>query len=338
MVKAQIVADENGFHYQPPGPRIDRSVTLRLQGDWGGANFHRICGWLSQEFCDRAGPYSRCFIGNSSGQADSIRAVHRGEAHVAITTPITAVAMAVRGEGFMRGEVCPDLRALAVIPQRDILVLSLGKEFGIRSFEDFRKQRPALKLGVPPDDGVSYMGYIARRFMEACGIPETTLKEWGGHYVDAARPEVVLEFFREGLVDGVIMEAIMAPWWRQVADKRDIVFLSAPDDTLTHMERKYHWARKVMRANTFPNQPEDVWTLDYSHFVVFCRDDLPEDIAHLLTWCLVETRELIEVQYRHLAPDRSAITYPLDPVKMARTPLPLHPGAERYYREAGLLQ
>jgi TRAP transporter TAXI family solute receptor len=337
MVKAQIIADKNGFRYQAPGPRLNRSVTLRLQGDWGGANFHRVCGWLTQEFCERAGRYSRCFIGNSTGQADSLRAVHRGKVDVAITTPLAALPMAVRGEGFMRGEACADLRALAVVPQRDILALALGKEFGVRSFEDLRKLRPALRLAVPPDDGFNYMGYIARRFMEACGVPETTLKEWGGSYVSAERPEIVLEFFREGQVDGVIMEAIMAPWWRQVAEKRDMVFVPIPEDVLQTMERQYSWPRRVLHANTFPNQPEDVWTLDYSHFVVFCRDDLPEDVAHLLTWCLVETRDLIEVQYRHLAPERSPITYPLDPVKMARSPLPLHPGAERYYREAGLL-
>ncbi len=337
MAKAQIVADKNGLRYQAPGPRIDRSMTLRLQGDWGGANFHRICGWLSQEFCDRAGPYSRVFIGNSNGQADSVRAVHRGQVDVAVTTPTTAMAMAMRGEGLFAGEPCSDLRALAVIPQRDVLVLSVGKEHGIRTFEELRQKRSPLKIATSPDDGMNYLGYIARRFMEAAGIPEETLKSWGGSYVDAMRPEIVLEFFREGLVDGVIMEAIMAPWWRQLVEKREVVFLSAPEETLQLMERQYHWARKVMHANTFPDQPEDVWTIDYSHFVVFCRDDLPEDIAHLLTWCLVETRDLIEVQYRHLAPERSPITYPLEPKKMAQTPLPLHPGAERYYREAGLL-
>jgi uncharacterized protein len=337
MVSANFILDKGGLRYQAPGPRIDRSATLRFQGDWGGANFHRICGWLSQEFCDRAGPYSRVFIGNSNGQADTVRAVHRGQADLAITTPTTAVEMMVRGEGLAHGEVCADLRALAVIPQRDILVLSLGKEHGIRTFDELKRKRPPLKIATSPDDGNSYLGHIARRMMEAAGISEATLKSWGGCYVDAARPEIVLEFFREGLVDGVIMEAIMTPWWRQVAEKREIVFVPAPEDTLQTMERQYHWARRVMHANTFPNQPEDVWSIDYSHFVVFCRDDLPEDIAYLLTWCLVETRDLIEVQYRHLPPERSPITYPLEPAKMARAPLPLHPGAERYYREAGLL-
>jgi TRAP transporter TAXI family solute receptor len=332
-----IIADEQGLRYRADGPHIDRSVTLRFLGDWGGANFHRIAGWLCQEFCDRAGPHSRVFIGNSNGQADTVRAVHRGQADVAITTPTTAMQMVIRGEGLLAGEPCTDLRALGVVPQRDILVLSLGKELGIRSFEELLAKRPPLKIATSPDDGISYLGYIARKFMTAAGISEETLKSWHGSYVDAMRPETVLEFFREGLVDGVIMEAIMTPWWREVAEKRDIVFLSAPEATLRSMEEKYHWARRVMPANTFADQPEDVWSIDYSHFVVYCRDDLPEDVAHILTWCLVETRELIEVQYKHLAPERSPITYPLDPAKMARTPLPLHPGAERYYREAGLI-
>jgi TRAP-type uncharacterized transport system substrate-binding protein len=31
------------------------------------------------------------------------------------------------------------------------------------------------------------------------------------------------------------------------------------------------------------------------------------------------------------------VSYPIDGYLAARTPIPLHPGAERYYREAGYL-
>ena len=77
--------------------------------------------------------------------------------------------------------------------------------------------------------------------------------------------------------------------------------------------------------------------VDFSDFVVLVRDDLSEDIAHLLTWCIVETREKLERQFRHLPPRRSPVTYPLVPREMAKTAVPLHRGAERYYRDAGLL-
>jgi TRAP-type uncharacterized transport system substrate-binding protein len=52
---------------------------------------------------------------------------------------------------------------------------------------------------------------------------------------------------------------------------------------------------------------------------------------------MCERREAIERQYAHIPPHRSPVTYPLDPVKIAQTSIPLHPGAERYYRDAGVL-
>ena len=61
------------------------------------------------------------------------------------------------------------------------------------------------------------------------------------------------------------------------------------------------------------------------------RSDLPDDVAYAIAWVLGETREVIERQYRHLPPEKSPITYPLDPVAMGRTPVPLHPGAAEYY-------
>src|SRR5207247_2608668 len=72
---------------RPPEPRIDRSLTLHLRGDWGMANLHRVCGWISQELTDRCGPYTRVAIWNSRGFCDAVRAVGRGEVDIALTTP-----------------------------------------------------------------------------------------------------------------------------------------------------------------------------------------------------------------------------------------------------------
>jgi hypothetical protein len=35
-------------------PRLDRPITLHLMGDWGIANLHRICGWISAELWRRS--------------------------------------------------------------------------------------------------------------------------------------------------------------------------------------------------------------------------------------------------------------------------------------------
>ena len=54
---------------------------------------------------------------------------------------------------------------------------------------------------------------------------------------------------------------------------------------------------------------------------------MPDDVAGLIAWCMVATRDALEVQYRHIPPDHSPLTYPLDPIAMTQAPIPLHPAA-----------
>jgi uncharacterized protein len=92
-----------------------------------------------------------------------------------------------------------------------------------------------------------------------------------------------------------------------------------------------------LTAGFLPGCEEPLPALDFSDFVVLVRGDMTTDVAYLITWCLVETREAIERQYRHIPADRSPLTYPLDPARMSRVPIPYHPGAREYFERAGIL-
>lgn len=322
--------------WKPGEPRIERSVALRFIGDWGQANFHRICSWLCQEFCDRAGPRSQVGIYNTvDGGTDAVAAVFDGEADLCIATPAGALPAALTGTGMFRRPM-PSLRSLAVLPQNDKMVLAIAGRHGIGSFAELRERRPPLRIATSVDDGFNMIGYVARRFMEAHGIDEATLDAWGGGYVNSTRPEQSLFRMRDGEVDAVLQEAIMTPWWRDAMEARDGVALGAEPQALARLQSEHGWGRNDLAAGFLPGQPNALPALDFADFVVVVRDDMPEDIAHLLTWCLVETREAIERQFRHIPPERSPLSYPLDPARMARPSLPLHPGAERFYAAAGI--
>ena len=318
-------------------PRIARSLTLQFIGDWGQANFHRICSWLCQEFCDRAGPRSRVGIWNTvSGGIDALAAVQDGEADLCIVTPAGALPEALRGTGIFTGHALPSLRALAVLPQKDRMLLAVAKELKVRSFEELRRARPPLRIATSIDDGFNLIGYTARRYMEAHGIDEATLHSWGGDYVNSVRPDLSLLRFRDGVTNAALQEAIMTPWWRDAMTARGGVPLPAEPDALAYLQATHGWKSTEIAANYLPGQPVTLPALDFSDFVVVVRDDMPEDVAHLLTWSLVERREAIERQYHHIPPDYSPLSYPLNPSEMARTSLPLHPGARRYFEEAGI--
>ncbi|HXQ53858.1 MAG TPA: TAXI family TRAP transporter solute-binding subunit [Stellaceae bacterium] len=320
-----------------PEPRIARSITLEIQGDWGGANLHRICGWLSQEINDRTGPYTRIGIWSGRGQLDSVQAVGRGLVDVALAVPTAFVPMTITGKGIAKGEKFPDVRALGTMPQTDRLVVAVKSEFGIRSFEDFRRKAPRLRIAASPDDGINTIGYATQRVMELAGLSRATIESWGGSYVERERPNECIGLVAGGQADAVIHEAIMTPWWQDLANKNDISFLPMEETVLAKMEQDYFWPRATLPEGYLRGMHGPFTTLDFSDFLVIARTDLPDDIAYLFAWCMCERREIIERAYRHIPPERSAVTYPLVPKKIATTTIPLHPGAERYYRDAGLL-
>jgi len=65
---------------------------------------------------------------------------------------------------------------------------------------------------------------------------------------------------------------------------------------------------------------------------------VPEELVNLVTSVIVEDREVFESRYRQQPVKQSPLYYPIKPEEICQTqPIPLHPGAERYYHEYGAL-
>lgn len=89
-----------------------------------------------------------------------------------------------------------------------------------------------------------------------------------------------------------------------------------------------YYGAYVIGADTYPNQPQDI-TVAGGRNLIFTRDDVPEDDVYELLKVVYENWD--EIKTGHLALTN------LDWKEMPKTGVPLHPGAERFYREMGLL-
>jgi TRAP transporter TAXI family solute receptor len=92
------------------------------------------------------------------------------------------------------------------------------------------------------------------------------------------------------------------------------------------------WAPYTVAPNTFKGQTEPVTTVD-GPTNVLASADLPEALAYEVTKLIVENKpKLVQVHaaLSDFEPGKAA-----DPLL---TGCPLHPGAERYYREKGLIR
>ncbi|AIV74058.1 hypothetical protein X994_5944 [Burkholderia pseudomallei] len=318
-------------------PSLEESVELRLKGDWGLANLHRICCWISDFVVKHTGPDTRVAIWNGVGGKDNVEAVANGDVDLALATPARFVRAAIDGTYPFEGTPYPHLRALATLPQRDAMVLGVVPSVGVRTIEDIHALKPAMTIAAPPDDGRSFMGVGAHRHLEALGLDRRTIESWGGRFLDIEDPAQCLAAVSGGDAQAVMHEAVMGPWWREAVAATGLLLVPTPDTVLEDLAKRFGWTCRVLRPKHFDNLDVPVPTLDFSDFLVIVSDRMPDDLAHLVTWGLVHTREKIERQYRHIKPEWSPLSYPLVPREMACTPLPLHAGARRFYEEEDLL-
>jgi len=88
------------------------------------------------------------------------------------------------------------------------------------------------------------------------------------------------------------------------------------------------WTRYVIPARTYPGQEKDINTIAQPNFLAV-RADMDEEFVYLLTKTIYENLPFLRAI--HKATKAMALEKAL-----AGLPLPLHPGAARYYREAGI--
>jgi TRAP-type uncharacterized transport system substrate-binding protein len=109
-------------------------------------------------------------------------------------------------------------------------------------------------------------------------------------------------------------------------------FLPLDEPVLQEMER-LGFRRSTMTREIIPELPADVPTLDYSGWPVYTHADVSEELVYTFCRALDSRKATIAWQEEGPLPlDRMCRDTPEGPLDV-----PLHPGAERYWREAGYL-
>lgn len=317
--------------------RLARTIMLNMMGDWGIANLHRICGWIAAELWRRVPSGSRFAIWTGRGGVDAIDAVLDGDVQVALFVPAGFARTIFERHGISKRNDVERLRAIGTLPQDDGLVFAIDANLGVASFEDLRTKRPAFRLSTALDDGVNMAGFAAHRLLEASGIPATTIEAWGGKLLLGEAPWDVVPPVAAGQADAVLFEAIMTTYWRDMCAARKMKFLPFEDSALAQVEERFKWKRMEIPANRFPGLTAPFKALNFSDFLLFCRDDFPDELSYEIASILCETSDVLESQYRHIPPADSPVTYPLRPRKIASTSIPLAAGAQKYYGDKQLL-
>jgi uncharacterized protein len=109
----------------------------------------------------------------------------------------------------------------------------------------------------------------------------------------------------------------------------DVKLLSMTEEQIAAIDGKMGlWTPYEIPAGTYPGQDEAVMTVAQPNFLAV-RDDVPEEHVYLFTKTVYENLPFL--QAIHPATKAMAIEK-----AVAGLPMPLHPGAARYYKEVGI--
>ena len=118
----------------------------------------------------------------------------------------------------------------------------------------------------------------------------------------------------------------------EIALQNDIRFLALSADVVKTMREEFNYERQTMPGGMFRWMEKDVPTVGFPT-VFITRQDVPDDLVYLVTKSIAENKEQLGAAHKGLAKFDPTVAW-----KRELVGLPLHPGAERFYREKGWMK
>lgn len=209
------------------------------------------------------------------------------------------------------------LRGVAAVYPNYVQIVA-SKESGIKTLADLKGKR--LSVGAPK----SGTEINARMILAAAGLSYTDLGKV--EYLSFAES---VELMKNRQLDATLQSAgLGVASIRDLANSVDIVVVEVPAALVDKAGSPF--VKVTIPANTYKGQDAAVATAAVPNFLV-TRSDLKDDTVYQMTKALFEN--LPDMVAAHAAAKAISLEK-----ATAGMPVPLHPGAEKYFKEKGVLK
>ncbi|HZY67500.1 MAG TPA: TAXI family TRAP transporter solute-binding subunit [Devosia sp.] len=209
-----------------------------------------------------------------------------------------------------------ELRAIAAIYPNYVQIVA-SAESGIQSLEDLKGK--SISVGAP----ASGTELNARAIFAAAGMS----------YEDLGKVEFLpyaesAELIKNRQLDATLQSSgLGVAFIKDLSATMDINIVNIPAEVVESIGAPY--VPSTIPAGTYDGQDADVSTAAIGNILV-THAGVSDDLAYQMTKLLFENLDQMKAAH--------AAANDIDPARATEgLSIPLHPGAERYYREAGLL-
>lgn len=272
---------------------------------------------LSQIYNDKIDG-ARASVQSTRASVENLNLIQtgRGEIGLALGDSVAAAWEGDEEVGFK--QKLDKIRGISALYPNYIQIVA-SKDSGIKTLADLKGKR--VSVGAPR----SGTEVNARRLLDAAGMS----------YDDFGRTEYLpfgesVELIKNRQLDATLQSVgLGAASIRDLASSVPITVVEIPADVVDKVGSPA-FISATIPANTYDGQAEDVKTAAIVNILV-TSGDVPEDLAYQMTKQLHENRDTLV--NAHAAAKAISLEGALRAM-----PVPLHPGAARYYKEKGISQ
>ncbi|YBV94450.1 TAXI family TRAP transporter solute-binding subunit (plasmid) [Phyllobacteriaceae bacterium JZ32] len=252
--------------------------------------------------------------------------VHRGEADIGLS--FSALSNWAYNGTVTYGEKHDQLRALVGgLNEPHRLALIVRKDAGIDNLADVATKRTRLVTVQRGGAGEA----LAQIALESYGLSYEDITKAGGRVTHIDLP-VAIQQMRDGQADMFIHNVgYRQPDIMELALGGDVKFIALDEEQMQLIAEKYGLQTDLkVKAGEFEGVEADVPSVGYPTGLI-ANAGMPDDVAYAITKALNENADKIKAAHSSLR----SFTPEVAGEALRNGNIPLHPGAQRYYREKG---
>ena len=252
--------------------------------------------------------------------------VAKNEAELAISYSPTSYT-AIQGVAPFT-EAYPEVRAVATLNPNSTFHFLVLKETGLTSIDDLKDKKYPLRISVNKQG--STMELASKAVLNAYGITYQDIESWGGKVYFLSTKETM-----ESIDDGQVQAHSITgeqpiSHFIEASTRRDFTLLPVNPEAVNKVNQELGTRAAVIPGGMYSFNTGDVPTFAAS-LMLIAGDGQSDDFVYNVTKSLHENLDYlhsVHATLKDMTPESMADT----------TPIPLHPGAEKYYREIGVLK
>jgi uncharacterized protein len=325
VLKAAAVAVAAGMAL----PCFAQAETLKIQAMRVNTGWYFFGATLAKLLQDKVPAGTNVEVVPKGGGVGNIISVDTGKAQMGLANVSTANWGWGGHKVVYKGKKYQNIRALAGGLNSVWFVAMVRKGYledtGFKSMEEILTSGKPVRISMKPAG--STVPVVADMLLGTLGLDRAAIKKGGGEFIQVAAKQLP-DLVRDERTDIYFESAFKGhPAVTQADHTGKVTFMDLPAKSIDAL------AKAGLIANPMPayfkGQSGATQAVDFGTLLI-AHKDMSDDLAYLITKTVCENKDAMVAAHKawkNFNPENAW--------KKANTGIPLHPGAQRYYKERG---